>query len=144
MGIVAHTPHILLQKSGESLVKVSVTANVSAPTAAGQVMLRLINPGVGSSNDIFMGKYNAGLPAGVQQFNWEFRCRLRCKHHHLSITLTTVTSSADSGMFDCAPEPCPGTYGMDIAVCELECTDNKQPGHAILDEDKSHTFQIFQ
>ena len=64
---------ILSQKSGQSLVKVSVTANVSQPTAAGQVMLRLINPGVGSDDDIFLGKYNAGLPAGVQKFDWEFR-----------------------------------------------------------------------
>jgi hypothetical protein len=36
-------------------VKVSVTANVTAPTAAGQVMLRLIN--TGSGNDVFLGKY---------------------------------------------------------------------------------------
>jgi hypothetical protein len=32
-----------------------VTANVTAPTAAGQVMLRLIN--TGSGNDVFLGKY---------------------------------------------------------------------------------------
>jgi hypothetical protein len=45
----------LTQKDGQSLVKVSATANVTAATAAGQVMLRLMNSG--SGNDVFLGKY---------------------------------------------------------------------------------------
>jgi hypothetical protein len=43
-----------LQKDGEALVKVCAAVNVSAPTAAGQVMLRLINTAAG--NDVFLGK----------------------------------------------------------------------------------------
>jgi hypothetical protein len=43
-----------VQKDGAALVKVSAAANVSAPTAAGQVMLRLIN--TGSGNDVFLGE----------------------------------------------------------------------------------------
>ena len=45
----------LRQKDGQSLVRVAATANVTSATAAGQVMLRLIN--TGSGNDVFLGKY---------------------------------------------------------------------------------------
>jgi hypothetical protein len=45
----------LRQKDGQSLVKVSAKVNVTSATAAGQVMLRLLNSG--SGNDVFLGKY---------------------------------------------------------------------------------------
>jgi hypothetical protein len=55
-------------------------------------------------------RYNAGLPAGVSEINFEF--------------------TADSETFSCFPDPCPGTYGMKLSVCELECEDSKHAGHA--------------
>ena len=74
-----------------------------------------------------MPKFNAGLPVGVHVLNWEF--------------------SATSGLFDCDMQHggCPGTYGMKISVCELECeldTEKKHAGNAVLDQDSSHTFQV--
>ncbi len=56
--------------------------------------------------------YNAGLPAGVSDINFEF--------------------SATSDMFGCDQTEggCPGTYGMKLSVCELECEDTKHQGHA--------------
>ena len=74
-----------------------------------------------------MPKFNAGLPVGDHTLNWEF--------------------SATSGLFDCDMQQggCPGTYGIKISVCELECeldTEKKHEGNAILDQDSSHTFQV--
>ena len=74
-----------------------------------------------------MPKFNAGLPVGVHVLNWEF--------------------SATSGLFDCDMQQggCPGTYGIKISVCELECeldTEKKHEGNAVLDQDSSHTFQV--
>jgi hypothetical protein len=59
-------------------------------------------------------RYNAGLPAGVSEINFEF--------------------TATSDTFSCSPEPCPGTYGMKLSVCELECEDSKHAGHAGKDD----------
>ena len=67
-------------------------------------------------------RYNAGLPAGVSEINFEF--------------------TATSDTFSCSPEPCPGTYGMKLSVCELECEDSKHAGHAVLDTNDSLTFTI--
>jgi hypothetical protein len=74
-----------------------------------------------------MPKFNAGLPVGDHVLNWEF--------------------SATSGLFSCDMQSggCPGTYGMKISVCELECeldTAKKHEGNAVLDQDSSHTFQV--
>jgi hypothetical protein len=74
-----------------------------------------------------MPKFNAGLPVGVHVLNWEF--------------------SATSGLFGCDMQKggCPGTYGMKISVCELECeldTEKKHAGNAVLVQDSSHTFQV--
>jgi hypothetical protein len=106
------------------------------PTAAGAVELRLLCPPlVGDGMDVVNPKcvvlplsffsaarpsycntynsllrYNAGLPAGVSEINFEF--------------------TATSDTFSCSPEPCPGTYGMKLSVCELECEDSKHAGHA--------------
>jgi hypothetical protein len=87
--------------------------------------------------------YNAGLPAGIQELNFEF--------------------PASSETFDCdeVEGGCPGTYGMKLSVCELECEDTKHAGHAgalaaaahpaasvslfaiaVLDVDDSLTFTI--
>jgi len=107
------------------LVKVNVKVNVSKPTAAGAVELRMICPPlVGSGMDVLLPKYNAGLPAGVSDINFEF--------------------SATSDMFGCdlTEGGCPGTYGMKLSVCELECEDTKHQGHAVLDVDDSLTFII--
>ena len=63
-------------------------------------------------HDIVVLMYNAGLPAGVSDINFEF--------------------SATSDMFGCDQTEggCPGTYGMKLSVCELECEDTKHQGHA--------------
>ena len=87
--------------------------------------------------------YNAGLAAGVSEINFEF--------------------TATSDMFGCdlTEGGCPGTYGMKLSVCELECEDSKHEGHAgplvavsvaadfvslfgnaVLDVDDSLTFTI--
>jgi hypothetical protein len=56
-------------------------------------------------------RYNAGLPAGVQDISFEF--------------------TATDDTFGCtSDDPCPGTYGMKLSVCELECEDTKHAGHA--------------
>ena len=74
-----------------------------------------------------MPKFNAGLPVGVHVLNWEF--------------------SATSDLFSCDMQKggCPGTYGMKISVCELECeldTQKKHAGNAVLDQDSTLTFQV--
>ena len=94
-------------------------------------------------HDIFVLMYNAGIPAGVSEINFEF--------------------TATSDMFGCdlTEGGCPGTYGMKLSVCELECEDSKHEGHAgalvavsvaadfvslfgnaVLDVDDSLTFTI--
>ena len=129
--------------------------------------------------------YNAGLPAGLQHFEWQFSCAAHCsadaqshvtalRRSHPAVTCDCASAAPTAASSTAALSPAPERtsaplplplhlcplplhlfqsrliynmvqrYGMDIAVCELECTDNKQPGHATLDEDKSHTFQIFQ
>ena len=58
-----------------------------------------------------LSRYNAGLAAGVQDISFEF--------------------TATSDTFGCtSDDPCPGTYGMKLSVCELECEDTKHEGHA--------------
>jgi hypothetical protein len=97
-------------------------------TAAGEVELRLVATQKSGGLDVVIPKFNAGLPVGDHVLNWEF--------------------SATSSLFSCDMEHggCPGTYGMKISVCELECeldTAKKHEGNAVLDQDSSHTFQVF-
>lgn len=116
---------ILAANSSETatgLVKVKLVVNITKPTAAGAVELRLIcPPNIGNGMDVILPKYNAGLPAGVTEFDFEF--------------------TADSGTFGC-DDGCPGTYNMKLSVCELECDDSKHAGHAVLDINDSLTFDI--
>ena len=96
-------------------------------TAAGEVELRLVATQQSGGLDVTMPKFNAGLPVGDHILNWEF--------------------SATSGLFSCDMQKggCPGTYGIKISVCELECeldTAKKHEGNAVLDQDSSHTFQV--
>jgi hypothetical protein len=156
---------LLEQKDGQSLVKVSVAVNVSEPTAAGQLMLRLINSGTG--DDVFLGKYNAGLPAGIQTFDWHFSCVCYPTNPALQLLPPPPTNpalqllpptptnpalqllpptptnpalqllpptrcaaataspslrfSADSSLFDCSPEPCPGTCATGFRTLLIWC-----------------------
>jgi hypothetical protein len=112
---------VVVDQKGE-LVKVYANVSVANATAAGTVELRLLcPPTVGSGMDAIYNKYNAGLQAGMNNLYWEF--------------------SATSELFGC-DEPCPGTYAMKLSVCELECEDSKHAGHALLDQNNEHTFDI--
>lgn len=96
-------------------------------TAAGEVELCLVATQQSGGLDVTMPKFNAGLPVGEHALNWEF--------------------SATSALFSCDMQKggCPGTYGIKISVCELECeldTAKKHEGNAVLDQDSSHTFQV--
>ncbi len=99
------------------------------PTAAGAVELRLIcPPNIGNGMDVILPKYNAGLPAGVTEFDFEFTADSggTWSSRHVIVFLDVI---ALSGTFGC-DDGCPGTYNMKLSVCELECDDSKHAGHA--------------
>ena len=51
--------------------------------------------------------------------------------------------TADQSTFSCDPDdPCSGTFGIKVSICELECVDNKHPGHAVLSVNSDGVFDI--
>jgi hypothetical protein len=89
-------------------------------------------------------RYNAGLPAGVSEFDFEFTAdagnfcfvlRRLCFILQPSSFFVLLAFcfhdlvACAAGTFGC-DDGCPGTYNMKLSVCELECDDSKHAGHA--------------